>query len=472
MKNKILLIEDDHSLAASLERVLALAEYDVTVAASAEVGLECTCEASFAAVVTDFKLPRLNGLQLLKQIHAANGRLPIIFVTAHGTADLAIEATKCGAYDCLFKPFEMPDLLATVANAVAHKVLSADPVGLGNEPIPPPALIGNSAAMQTVYKEIGRVAATPAAVLIQGESGTGKELVARALWQHSGRATKPFVTVNCTAIPETLIESEMFGSERGAFTGAESRRIGRFEQSNGGTIFLDEIGDMTLSTQAKLLRVLQEKTIQRVGGHEPISVDVRIIAATHRNLALAIRKQEFRQDLFYRLNVICITLPPLRNRLADVPELVRYFLHRQSIEMGIEKPSVQNGAIEFLQQQPWLGNVRELEHAVRRALLVTPGYPITLRDVRSAMLASAGPETQTNQSLSMLVKEDLARAARGESGGVYAELLGTLERELFAQAIKLACGNQVRAARWLGISRLTLRHRLQKLGLHSSAKTD
>jgi nitrogen regulation protein NR(I) len=472
MKNKILLIEDDHSLAASLERVLALADYDVTVAASAEVGLECTCEASFAAVVTDFKLPRLNGLQLLKQIHAANGRLPIIFITAHGTADLAIEATKWGAYDCLFKPFEMPDLLATVANAVAHNVLSANPVKLGNEPTPPPALIGNSAAMQGIYKEIGRVAATPAAVLIQGESGTGKELVARALWQHSDRATEPFVAVNCTAIPETLIESEMFGSERGAFTGAESRRIGRFEQARGGTIFLDEIGDMTLSTQAKLLRVLQEKTIQRIGGHEPISVDVRIIAATHRNLALAIRKQEFREDLFYRLNVLRITLPPLRNRLEDIPELVRYFLHRQSFEMGIEKPSIQNDAMEFLQQQPWLGNVRELENAVRRALLVTPGYPITLRDVRRAMLVSAGQETENDQSLSMLVKENLARAARGESVEVYAGLLGTLERELFAQAIKLACGNQVRAARWLGISRLTLRHRLQKLGLHSSVKTD
>jgi DNA-binding NtrC family response regulator len=230
----------------------------------------------------------------------------------------------------------MSELLAVIAEAVAHNALSADPVEVSNKQAPSSALIGNSAPMQGIYKEIGRVAATPAAVLIQGESGTGKELVARALWQHSDRATKPFVAVNCTAIPETLIESEMFGSERGAFTGAESRRIGRFEQATSGTIFLDEIGDMTLSTQAKLLRVLQEKTIQRVGGNEPISVDVRIIAATHRNLALAIRKQEFRQDLFYRLNVICITLPPLRNRPEDIPELVSYFLHRQSIEMGIE----------------------------------------------------------------------------------------------------------------------------------------
>ena len=472
MKNEILLVEDDSSLAASLERVLTLAGYGVTVATSGDVGRERASENCFVAVVTDFKLPGLSGLDLVKQIHTMNGRVPIILMTAHGTAELAIEAIKWGAYDYLLKPFEMPDLLAMIAGAVAHNALSADPVEVSNKQAPSSALIGNSAPMQGVYKEIGRVAATPAAVLIQGESGTGKELVARALWRHSDRATKPFVAVNCTAIPETLIESEMFGSERGAFTGAESRRIGRFEQATGGTIFLDEIGDMTLSTQAKLLRVLQEKTIQRVGGHEPISVDVRIIAATHRNLALAIRKQEFRQDLFYRLNVICITLPPLRNRPEDIPELVSYFLHRQSIEMGIGKPSIHNDAMEFLQQQPWLGNVRELENAVRRALLVTPGYPITLRDVRRAMLASAGPETENNQSLSTLVKENLARAARGESVEVYAGLLGTLERELFTQAIKLACGNQVRAARWLGISRFTLRHRLQKLGLHNSAKTD
>jgi DNA-binding NtrC family response regulator len=472
MKNKILLIEDDQSLAASLERVLALSDYDVTVVASAEAGLECVCEDSFAAAVTDFKLLGLDGLQFVKKIHATNARLPIIFITAHGTADLAIEATRWGAYDCLFKPFEMPDLLATVANAVAHNVLSAGPIKVGDQPAPLPTLIGNSAAMQTIYKEIGRVAATRAAVLIGGESGTGKELVARALWQHSDRAAKPFIAVNCTAIPETLIESEMFGSERGAFTGAQSRRIGRFEQADGGTIFLDEIGDMSLSTQAKLLRVLQEKTIQRVGGREPISVDVRIIAATHRNLALAIQKQEFREDLFYRLSVVCITLPPLRDRIEDVPQLVHYFLHRQSIEMRIEKPSIQDDAMEFLQQQLWLGNVRELESAVRRALLFKPGFPITVKDVRRAVLANPGAQTRDDQSLSALVKESLSRAARGESVEVYAELIDTVERELFAQVIRLACGNQVRAARWLGISRFTLRHRLQKLGLHNFAKID
>jgi DNA-binding NtrC family response regulator len=469
MKNKILLIEDDNSLAASLKRVLVLADYDVTVVASAEAGLECLGEDSFAAAVTDFKLLGLDGLQFLKKIHAANRRLPIIFMTAHGAADLAIEATRWGAYDCLFKPFEMTDLLATVANAVAHRVLTADPIKPGHQPAPPPTLIGNSAAMQTIYKEIGRVAATPAAVLIQGESGTGKELVARALWQHSDRATKAFVAVNCTAIPETLIESEMFGCERGAFTGAESRRIGRFEQADGGTIFLDEIGDMSFATQAKLLRVLQEKIIQRVGGHQPISVDARIVAATHRNLALAIQKQEFREDLFYRLNVVCITLPPLRDRIEDLPQLVHYFLDRQSIEMRIQRPTIQNDAIEFLQQQLWLGNVRELESVVRRALLFKPGYPITVKDVRRVVLASPGTQTRDDQSLSALVKESLSRAARGESVGVYDELIEIVERELFAQSIKLARGNQVRAARWLGISRLTLRQRLQKLGLSADA---
>jgi len=465
MKNEILLVEDDSSLAESLERLLALSGYGVTLATCGEVGRERASENRFAAVVTDFKLPGLSGLDLVKQIHATNGRVPIILMTAHGTAELAIEAMKWGAYDYLLKPFEMPDLLAMIAEAVAHNALSADPIEIANEQAPSSALIGNSGVMRAIYKEIGRVAATSATVLIQGESGTGKELVARAIWQYSSRSMQPFVAVNCTSIPETLVESEMFGHERGAFTGAEGRRIGRFEQAHNGTIFLDEIGDMTLPTQAKLLRVLQEKSLQRVGGREPISIDVRIIAATHRDLRIAIKEKQFREDLFYRLNVVCVTLPPLRNRPEDIPELVRYFLRRHSVEMGIDKPSIQDKAMQFLQEQPWHGNVRELESALRRALLVTPGYPITLKDVRRVTIASAESCAKNEQSLSVLVKENLARAQRGEAVEVYAELVGTLERELFAQAMKLASGNQLRAARWLGISRLTLRHRLQKLGL-------
>jgi DNA-binding NtrC family response regulator len=222
---------------------------------------------------------------------------------------------------------------------------------------------------------------------------------------------------------------------------------------------------MTLSTQAKLLRVLQERSVQHIGGREPISVDVRIITATHRDLRIATKEKQFREDLFYRLNVVCITLPPLRNRPEDIPELVRYFLRRQSLEMGIEKPSIQDKAMLFLQDQPWYGNVRELESALRRALLLTPGHPITLKDVRRVMIASAQSGAKSEQSLSVLVKENLGRAQRGEAVEVYAELVGTLERELFAQAMKLASGNQLRAARWLGLSRLTLRQRLQKFGL-------
>ena len=340
MKNEILLVEDDASLAASLERVFRLAGYGVTVAPNGEVGRERASENRFAAVVTDFRLPRLSGLDLVKEIRARNGRVPIILITAYGTANLAIEAIKWGAYDNLLKPFEMADLLKMIADAVAHHDLTARTVEVGGDQTPPPTLVGKSGVMQTVYKEIGRVAAAPVAVLIQGESGTGKEVVARAIWQYSTRADKPFVAVSCTTIPETLAESELFGHERGAFTGAEARRIGRFEQAHRGTIFLDEIGDMPLPIQAKLLRVLEKKSLQRVGGREPILIDVRVIAATHRDLRVAIREKRFRGDLFYRLGVVCITLPALRNRPEDIPELVRYFLGRQSVEMGIDKPSI------------------------------------------------------------------------------------------------------------------------------------
>jgi two-component system, NtrC family, response regulator len=469
MKDEILLVEDDSVLARSLERVLKLAGYNVTIAPGAESALEHAARVRWASVVTDFKLPHLSGLELVDRLRTVNARLPIILMTAHGTADLAIEAIKRGAYDYLVKPFEMSTLLATIENAVRHSRLAIDPCKYHEQENIPANLAGNSPAMQTVYKDIGRVAATPTAVLIRGESGTGKELVARAIWRHSNRAAKPFVAINCTAIPETLIETEMFGHERGAFTGADARRIGRFEQADGGTIFLDEIGDMTLSTQVKLLRVLQEKSIQRVGGREPISVDIRVIAATHRNLAEAIRERRFREDLFYRLNVVCITVPPLRERTEDIPQLVNCFLHRHSIEMGIVKPTMQNEAMDFLRAQSWPGNVRELESAVRRALLVTPGFPITLGDVQRAMVPSA---LEIDPPLAALAKESLTRAARGEPVKVYAELLGSFERELFAQAIKLARGNQVRAARWLGISRFTLRARLQKFGLTNRIRSE
>jgi nitrogen regulation protein NR(I) len=465
MKKEILLVEDDSSLAAALRDVLHLAGYRVTLATTGEEALELASKDRFCAILTDFKLPGLNGLDLVKEIRAANRRVPILLMTAHGTSGLAIEATRWGTYDYLLKPFEMPALIAMIENAVAHFSADGEPGELCETKTRSPLLIGNSGPMQAIYKEIGRVAATTASVLIRGESGTGKELVARAIWQHSNRAAKPFVAVNCTAIPEALVESEMFGHERGAFTGADMRRIGRFEQAQGGTLFLDEVGDMSLTTQAKLLRVLQERTIQRVGGRDLIPIDVRVVAATHCDLPVAIQENRFREDLFYRLNVISITVPSLRERSEDIPELVRHFLLRLSAEMGVEERSIQNQAMEFLRYQPWPGNVRELENVVRRALLVTPGYPITLGDVRRVTAVSAENGPKKSQSISALVKQRLASAANGESTEVYAKLIGTVERELFTEAIKLSGGNQLRAARWLGISRLTLRQRLRSLGL-------
>jgi DNA-binding NtrC family response regulator len=295
---------------------------------------------AFDLVLTDLRLPGLNGLDLVRELHRAKPRLPIILMTAHGTTETAIQATQSGAFDYLLKPFEMAELIELVERAIASSRLMSEPVGLGDAGAARDAIIGHSRAMQAIYKEIGRIASKPVNVLIRGETGTGKELIARAIYQYSDRANAPFVAINCAAIPETLLESELFGHERGAFTGAEVRRIGRFEQADRGTIFLDEIGDMTPGTQVKLMRVLQEKCLSRLGGKETLPVDVRVIAATHRDLDAAIRTGQFREDLYYRLSVVVITLPPLRDRKEDIPDLVRFFLQKNAAEMNLDRPAI------------------------------------------------------------------------------------------------------------------------------------
>src|SRR5687767_8936741 len=267
--------------------------------------------------------------------------------------------------------------------------------------------------MQNIYKEIGRVAATPVTVLIRGETGTGKELIARAIYQHSNRASKPFIAVNCAAIPETLLESELFGHERGSFTGAHARRIGRFEQADGGTLFLDEVGDLSPNTQAKLLRVLQERHITRLGGDAPIAIDVRVLAATHRNLESAIADREFREDLFYRLSVVSITLPSLRERREDIPALTKYFIQRFAGEIGIESPSIQTEALTLLQSQDWPGNVRELENVVRQALILARPFGISSEHIQQVLGKSRKPRP-SDQSHASYVSDLLARAERGE----------------------------------------------------------
>jgi transcriptional regulator with PAS, ATPase and Fis domain len=342
----------------------------------------------------------------------------------------------------------------------------SEPVTLGEPGAARDAIVGQSGPMQSIYKEIGRIANKPVNVLIRGETGTGKEVIARAIYQNSDRGKQSFVAINCAAIPETLLESELFGHERGAYTGATGQRIGRFEQANHGTIFLDEIGDMTPGTQVKLLRVLQEKCLQRLGGRETIPVDVRVLAATHHDLETAIREKLFREDLYYRLNVVMITLPPLRQRKEDIPALVRFFLTKYGPELGNNSPSIHAEALEILQGHTWPGNVRELENSIRKALLLSQDYTVNADHVRAALIKDAGRAGGKDLSLGEFIGELLAEAQRGESGDVHARVLESAERELFRQAIDLAHGNQAKAARWLGVSRITMKAKLVQFGFH------
>lgn len=472
MQPRILLIEDDPGTSAALGKVLEAEGYGVTLCSRGDEGLEQSKTSFHDLVITDLKLPGLNGLELVRQLHLVRPRLPIILMTAHGTTETAIEAMKLGAWEYLVKPFEADELLDLLGKAVASSRLMSESVELGQARSAPHALVGSSRLMQNVYKEIGRIAATPVTVLIQGATGTGKELVARAIYQHSDRVKEPFIAVNCAAVPENLLESELFGHERGSFTGADSRRIGRFEQAHGGTIFLDEIGDLSFGTQAKLLRVLQERCIRRVGGNELIPVDVRVLAATHRDLEAAIREREFREDLFYRLSVVTVWLPALKERSEDIPELARFFIQRYAKELGVDNPSIQPEATAWLQTQAWPGNVRELENVVRQALIMARPLPIGLYQVQQAVARSIPSPTLPNQTHRAYIAELLGRAQRGEVQNAYATMIAQLEPELFSQAIHLAQGNQAKAARWLGVTRLKMREKLTELGLHPGHKDE
>jgi nitrogen regulation protein NR(I) len=463
---KILLIEDDSGIRDTLQRILREDGYEVAVEDKGDRGLARAAEDSFNVVITDLRLPGLDGLELVRQLHAAKPRLPIILITAFGTTETAIEATKFGAYDYVLKPFEIPEMLTLVSKAANSNRIMSQPVNLGGPGAGRDALVGQSSAMQAIYKEVGRVASKPVSILIRGETGTGKELIARAIYQHSDRANGPFIAINCAAIPETLLESELFGHERGAFTGADARRIGRFEQANHGTIFLDEIGDMTLGTQVKLLRVLQEKCIHRLAGKESIPVDVRVVAATHRDLETAIREKQFREDLYYRLSVVVVTLPPLRSRREDVPDLARYFLEKYGREMGNENASIHSEALEFLQAQSWPGNVRELENVLRKALLLAQNFTINLDHAHAALSRTTGLKYSPAKPFGDYVDELLDAAGRGEIADAHERLLETAERELFVRAIDRAHGNQARAARWLGVSRNTMKAKLVQFGVH------
>ncbi len=505
---RILLIEDDKSVRESLKRVLeSEGGYSVQTAETADQGMGQVKADNFDVVITDLRMPGLNGHELLRQLHADKPHLPVILITAHHTTDVAIETAKLGAFDYVPKPIEdIPDFLGKIKRAVENKRLSTSPVGSSISQTVGDEIIGNGRLMQSVFKEIGRVAARPVTVLIRGETGTGKELVARALYRHSGRADQPFITVNCVAIPETLLESELFGHEAGAFTGAQMRRIGRFEAAKAGTIFLDEIGDMTVETQAKLLRVLQEKTFRPLGGKEPLPMNARVIAATHRDLEGAIRGKKFREDLYHRLNEVVINLPPLRERVEDLRDtivlqpdgarrrtvgLVNYFIRRERDQLGSRCPElidqIVTGAetseelkraadiFEELEKCPWPGNVRELRNVIRKALLLGRGFPINREIIRKALdqsvLARLGaaqtgpPRPTTDQPLEGYVAQLLAAAERGEAANIEATLIEWAEREIYMQAFRLAKGNQAKTVKWLGVRRNILDEKLERYGL-------
>jgi DNA-binding NtrC family response regulator len=463
----ILIIDDDTQVAHALQRVLE-GSYTVDTVGTAEEGIARAQAENFDVVVTDLQMPGMSGLELLQALHPPKPEVPIILMTGHHTTDTAIEAMKHGAYDYLIKPVNPEEFLGLVEKALAASKSKPMPVIQKEAEAVPDLLIGRSSAMRRVYKAIGRVAARPVTVLVRGETGTGKELVARTLYQHSNRADEPFVIVNCVAIPETLLENELFGHEAGAFTGAQTRWPGKFEQASKGTIFLDEVGDMGLAMQAKLLRVLEEKSIQRVGGKEMIPVDVRVIAATHCDLERAVEKREFREDLYYRLNDAVIRLPPLRSRKEDVPELVELFLEQQRQRAPERRGSITSEAMRYLQNRSWPGNVRQLKNLVYKAVLLAQGYPIDREIIRKALEQADLPEPNTRPNLQTYVAELLESAQRGQSANIETLITEWAERELYGQAIRLAEGDQTKVAKWLGVSRPTVRERLVHYDLHLS----
>jgi DNA-binding NtrC family response regulator len=462
--SRILVVDDEPNVRAAFEAVLGGLDHEVVCAGRAADALELLRKGPFDLVLLDVCMPGMNGLVALERIREIQPRLPVIVMTGQGTTETAIEATRRGAFDYHLKPLEPAEILATIDRALECSRLVARQVQLGPETAPSDqdALVGRCSAMQQVYKAIGRVAATDATVLIRGETGTGKELVARALYQYSHRASKPFLPINCVAVPETLLEGELFGYEPGAFTGAKTRRIGKFEQAQGGTVFLDEIGDLPVGAQAKILRLLQERRFERIGSNETIEVDVRILAATNRDLEEAIARRSFREDLYHRLNVVTIHLPPLRERREDIPLLIDYFLDRYARELGCPRPTLSDEARQRLAQFSWPGNVRQLQHVLHRTVIFTQGYPIQADDLAPALEEgplAGGVATNAPPRLDELAGDFLDRQPGNRA---YEEFLGLAERAILAEALRRTGGNRTHAARLLGIPRPTLQAKIQK----------
>lgn len=471
----VLVADDDAAIRTVVTQALTRAGYDVRAASNAASLWRWISEGQGDVVVTDVVLPDESGFDILPRIKTKRPNLPVIVMSARNTIMTAITASERGAYDYLPKPFDLSTLVSTVSQALEDSRKADQPVpprqaAEDNEILP---IVGRSTAMQDIYRVVARMTQTDLTVMIQGESGTGKELVARALHDFSKRKSSPFVAMNMAAIPRELIESELFGHEKGAFTGAVSRYLGRFEQAHGGTLFLDEIGDMPMEAQTRLLRVLQEGEYTSVGGVRPIKTDVRIIAATHRDLHQLIGQGMFREDLFFRLNVVPLRLPPLRERTDDIPDLVTHFL-RQSEKQGLPSKAFSAGAIEALKRARWPGNIRELENFVSRLCAVHVADEISGSAVEQEFAVQKtssndrGPESYN--SLSEFVENHLVQYFAGfqpnlPPDGLYHRIIQQIEVPLINATLASTSGNQIRAANLLGINRNTLRTRIKELGL-------
>ncbi len=482
---KLLIIDDEKDVHYSFERLLKKEKLEIISADNPKDGLILLEDEEPDLVVMDIRMGKANGLDTLQKIKEYNPRQLVIMMTAYGTSQTAIEAMKLGAYDYVLKPFDIPELKALIQRALdAARVMNETQdagVNLGStskEEAGESGIIGQSAAMQAVYKLVGQVAPTEATVLITGESGTGKELVARAIVNNSKRAKRPFITINCAAIPENLLESELFGHEKGAFTGAMTQRIGKFEQCDGGTLFLDEIGEMPLPIQSKLLRLIQEGEFNRVGGNKALYADVRLVAATNRNLLEACKEKDFREDLFYRLNVFSIRLPPLRDRLSDIPRMVSFFMEKWRKRNPEAPEKLATETMEALCGYQWPGNVRELENAIQRAMVLASGDTLTVADLPPEIQPAAGggvmvdatettiPAGTTGGSTSVTLDAALEMIfQQAEENEQDQPLLPWLEEIFMRKALERVEGNQVKAAKLLGITRSTLRSRMDKLGI-------
>jgi DNA-binding NtrC family response regulator len=444
----VLIIDDDAAIGTVLEALLRQSGFAPHAVTSAAAGLDAIERRHFEAVLTDVRMPGMDGMQLLEQIHVRWPDLPVILLTAHGTVPLAVEAMKNGATDFLLKPFNRDELLLALRKALALSESAAQAVPAVGAP--PGGLIGDSEPMVQVRSLIQRTAAGTATILIRGESGTGKELVARAIHDQSSRRAEPFVTVHCAALPEALLESELFGYEKGAFTGAVTRKPGRVELAQKGTLFLDEIGDVPLPMQVKLLRVLQERRFERLGGQQTLEVDVRFVAATHRPLEAMVASREFREDLFYRLNVVPLWIPPLRDRPTDIQLLARHFCARHGAANGKPRARLEPSALVALQGSRWPGNVRELENFVERLVVLSDGDSFTDEDVRRELSRQPSGEPAPAGD-----EEPLSLEVRRRQ----------TEYEALSTALRRAANNRTVAARILGVSRRTLYTKLQEHGL-------